>query len=154
VRFAVDVATAVATEIGPGRTGIHISPGNPFNDIVEGDTTTLYKTLIPGLALVDLAYLHVVHSGDQDLMTWFRGAWPTSLFVNRPDRPRADIAIDVDTGLADVASVGKLALANPDLAERLKGNQPLNEPDPKSFFGGDEHGYTDYPTMAKEPTPA
>jgi len=154
VRFATEVAAAVAAEIGPARTGIHISPGNPFNDIVEGDTTTLYKTLIPGLAAANLAYLHVVHSGDEELMTWFRRAWPTSVFVNRPDRPRADIAIDVNTGLADVASVGKFALANPDLVERLKRNQPLNEPDPKAFYGGDEHGYTDYPTMAKEPTRA
>jgi N-ethylmaleimide reductase len=154
VRFAVEVAAAVAAEIGPAHTGIHISPGNPLNDIVEGDTTALYKTLIPGLAGTNLAYVHIVHSGDQDLMTWFRRAWPTSLFVNRADRPRADIAIDIDAGLADVASVGKFALANPDLVDRLKRNQPLNEPDPKSFFGGDERGYTDYPTMAKEPAPA
>jgi N-ethylmaleimide reductase len=146
-RFAVEVAAAVAAEIGAERTGIHLSPGNPFNDIVEGDTTTLYKTLIPGLAAVNLAYLHVVHAGDRELLTWIRGAWPTSLFVNRPDRPRGEIAIDVDAGLADVATVGKPVLANPDFVERMKRDLPLNEPDPATFFGGDEHGYTDYPTI-------
>jgi N-ethylmaleimide reductase len=147
VRFAVEVAAAVAAEIGPERTGIHISPGNPFNDIVEGDTMKLYKTLIPGLAKLNLAYLHVVHSGDQDLLAWFRGAWPTSLFVNRPDRPRNEIGIDVDADFADVASIGRPILANPDLVERLKRGLPLNEPDPSTFFGGDAHGYTDYPTI-------
>src|SRR5258708_30678047 len=35
VRFAVEVAAAVAEEIGPDRTGIRFSPGNKFNDIVE-----------------------------------------------------------------------------------------------------------------------
>ena len=38
IRFAVEIATAVADEIGAGRTGIRISPRNPFNDIAESDT--------------------------------------------------------------------------------------------------------------------
>ncbi|HEY3676666.1 MAG TPA: hypothetical protein VGK84_11820 [Candidatus Tumulicola sp.] len=113
----------------------------------QGDTTTLYKTLVPKLAGLQLAYLHVVHGGDEELLQWFRGAWPTSLFVNRPDRPRNEISIDVDANVADVASIGRPALANPDLVERLKRGEPLNEPDPATFFGGDEHGYTDYPTL-------
>src|SRR3954467_707707 len=33
IRFTVEVATAVAEEIGAGRTGLRISPGNPYNDI-------------------------------------------------------------------------------------------------------------------------
>jgi 2,4-dienoyl-CoA reductase-like NADH-dependent reductase (Old Yellow Enzyme family) len=51
----------------------------------------------------------------------------------------------VDEGLADVASVGRWILANPDFVERVKRDLPFNEADPKTFFGGDEHGYTDYP---------
>jgi N-ethylmaleimide reductase len=148
VRFAVEVADAVASEIGAERTGIHISPGNPFNDIVEGDTTTLYRTLVPKLAALNLAYLHIVHGGDENLLAWIRSAWSTSLIVNRPDRPRAEIAVDVNAELADVASIGRFALANPDLVERLQHNRPLNEADTATFFGGDAHGYTDYPSFA------
>jgi N-ethylmaleimide reductase len=148
-RFAVEVATAIASEIGSDRTGIHLSPGNPFNDIVEGDTPALYKTVVPKLAALDLAYLHLVHGGDEDLLQWIRGAWPTSLIVNRPDRPRADIAKDIEAGLADVASLGRMALANPDLVDRLQNGEPLNDADSATFFGGDEHGYTDYPTFEK-----
>jgi N-ethylmaleimide reductase len=154
VRFAVEVAAAVAAEIGADRTGIHISPGNPFNDIVEGDTTALYKALIPELAATKIAYLHVVHSGDQDLMTWFRSAWPTVLIVNRADRPRDQMPVDVDAGSADVASIGRWVLANPDFVERARRDLPFNEANPATFFGGDEHGYTDYPTIAEEPAPA
>jgi 2,4-dienoyl-CoA reductase-like NADH-dependent reductase (Old Yellow Enzyme family) len=89
-----------------------------------------------------------VYGGDENLLAWIRSAWSTSLLVNRPERPRAEIAVDVDAEVADVASIGRFALANPDLVERLQRNQPLNEADPTTFFGGDAHGYTDYPTYA------
>ena len=36
-------------------------------------------------------------------------------------------------------------LANPDLVYRYQNALALNEADPDSFYGGDEHGYTDYP---------
>jgi N-ethylmaleimide reductase len=42
---------------------------------------------------------------------------------------------------------GRLFLANPDLPERFKAGAPLNEPDPATFYGGDERGYTDYPSL-------
>jgi N-ethylmaleimide reductase len=148
VRFAVEVATAIADEIGADRTGFHISPGNPFNDIVEGDTATLYRTLVPKLGELNLAYLHTVQGQDEALLAWFRSAWPTALIVNRPNRPRESIAIDIESGMADVASVARFALANPDLPARLKTDAALNEADPSTFYGGGAHGYTDYPTLA------
>jgi N-ethylmaleimide reductase len=147
VRFAVEVAAAVADEIGAGRTAFHISPGNPFNDIVEGDTSALYTSLIAQLATLNLAYLSTVHAGDEALLTRIRKAWPTSLLVNRQDRPRADIAGDVESGTADMASVGKFALANPDLVARLQSGATLNAPDPSTFYSGGERGYTDYPAL-------
>jgi N-ethylmaleimide reductase len=148
VRFAFEVASAIAAEIGSDRTGIRISPANPFNDIVEGDIASLYHTLVSELAGLNLAYLHVAHAGDEELLRWFRNAWPTALLVNRAGRPRENIAVDVDAGLADVATVGQFALANPDLAARLKSGAPLNQPDQKTLYGGDAHGYTDYPSLA------
>jgi N-ethylmaleimide reductase len=147
VRFAVEVAAAVAQEIGPDRTGIHISPGNKFNDIVEGATGSLYRALVGELARLDLGHLHLVQAGDDDLLRWIRPRWPTALIVNRPGRPREKIAMDVDAGLADIASVATFALANPDLVARLKTGAPLNEADPATFYGGGERGYTDYPVL-------
>jgi N-ethylmaleimide reductase len=147
VRFAVEVAAAVAQEIGPDRTGIRISPGNKFNDIVEGATGSLYRALVGELARLNLGYLHLVQAGDDELLRWIRPRWPTALIVNRPGRPREKIAMDVDAGLADIASVATFALANPDLVARLKTGAPLNEADPATFYGGGERGYTDYPVL-------
>jgi N-ethylmaleimide reductase len=51
-------------------------------------------------------------------------------------------------GEADLVSFGVLFLANPDLPVRFeKGGQQLNRPDQKSFYGGGEKGYTDYPAL-------
>ncbi len=41
-----------------------------------------------------------------------------------------------------------MALANPDLVERVRADALLNAPDKATFYGGDAHGYTDYPTLA------
>ena len=44
---------------------------------------------------------------------------------------------------------GQMTLANPDFAERLKTNAPLNEADRNGFFGGTAQGYIDYPTLSE-----
>ncbi|MER6184166.1 alkene reductase [Streptomyces sp. NPDC001652] len=148
IRFAVEVATAVAEEIGAGRTGLRISPGNPFNDIAESDTHELYPALVRALAPLDLAYLHIGHGGDDDLLRTLRRLWPTTLVLNRAGADIAARAKDIQDGLADVVTVGVMALANPDLAERVRTGAPLNNPDPATFYGGGEAGYTDYATLS------
>ncbi|MBX3220629.1 MAG: alkene reductase [Labilithrix sp.] len=147
IRFATEVTKAVVDEVGADRVGFRISPGNKFNDIVEGDTVALYRALVTELALLEPAYLHVVQTGDDALLRWIRPRWPTALIVNRPGRTRDQIAMDVNEGLADVASVASMSLANPDLVARLKANAPLNEADQATFYGGGEQGYTDYPSL-------
>jgi len=52
-------------------------------------------------------------------------------------------------GVIDAIAYGKLYIANPDLVERFKTGATLNEPNPKTFYGGGAAGYTDYPTMDK-----
>lgn len=147
-RFAVEVATAVAEEIGPGRTGIRISPGNPFNDIVEDDVPELYSALVAALAPLGLAYLHLLHSGDEKLLAAIRRDWPGALILNRGGADIETRAKDVENGLADVITVGAMVLANPDLVARIKSGAPLNEPDKSTLYGGGAHGYTDYPTLS------
>ena len=79
-----------------------------------------------------------------------RAAWPNALLLTRPGRGREDLGADIDSGLADGMAVGRLALANPDLVDRLRCGAPLNDPQPDTFYGGDERGYTDYPRLDAE----
>ncbi|MDQ1041192.1 N-ethylmaleimide reductase [Streptomyces sp. V3I8] len=146
IRFAVEVAAAVADEIGAGRTGIRLSPGNPYNDIREDDTHELYPALVRALAPLDLAYLHLVHTGDEQLLDTLRSLWPGTLVLNRAGADLPTRAKDIADGRADLVTVGAQALANPDLVERVRSGAPLNTPDPATFYSGGETGYTDYPT--------
>ena len=59
------------------------------------------------------------------------------------------IGMDVAAGLADIEALGVMALANPDLVQRLKTDAPLNDVRPSLFYAGEgAQGYTDYQTVA------
>jgi len=147
-RFAIEVATAIAEEIGADRTAIRLSPGFTMWGIDEGaEGPALYRYLVAELNKLGLAYLHVAHSGDEQLVGDIHALWKQSLIVNRPGRPRDRIGADVASGLADLEAYGQMVLANPDFVARLKTSAPLNEADRASFFGGGAQGYTDYPAL-------
>jgi N-ethylmaleimide reductase len=146
-RFACEVAQAVSEEVGAGRTGIRLAPGNPFNDMQEPGPREQYVYLTERLAELDLAYIHLSHTGDEETVAALRAVWPNVMVVNRG---RAELSVrlaDLDSGLADAITVGALHIANPDLATRLKNGLALNTPNPETFYGGDERGYTDYPAL-------
>ena len=148
-RFAIEVAEAIAAEIGVDRTGIHLSPGATLGDIHEGETgPDTYRYLVRALAALNLLYVHLV-ARDEQLLRDIRAAWPNTLLVNRPGRPRKDIAVDIDAGTADVATLATFTLANPDLVGRLRTDAPLNEADRATYYTGGDHGYIDYPTLAE-----
>jgi N-ethylmaleimide reductase len=123
----------------------------PLGGINEGDTESVraqYRHLVGELATLNLAYLHLHHVGDDELLRSLGDIWPTAVLVVRYGRNREQIADDVAAGLADVAPLGRYALANPDIVERLLSNAPLNEVDPSTLYGGGAAGYTDYPALA------
>lgn len=147
-RFAVEVAQAVADEIGADRTGIRLSPEMNMWGIDEGEEREeLYKYLTTELNKQGLAYLHIMHMGNESLLNAMRQRWDNTLILNRPGRPREQVGQDVASGLAELESYGSMVLANPDFVERLKMNAPMNEAHREGFFGGNEKFYTDYPAL-------
>lgn len=149
-RFAIDLTKAVIDEIGAEKTGIRFSPEGTLNGIVEGESgNDVYRYLIGELNKLGLAYLHLMHFGNEPFLKEVRQLWTQPLLVNRMGRPLDQFTVDLDNNLADVATVGMWALANPDFLERLKNNAPLNEPDPNTLYVGGAEGYTDYPFLNK-----
>lgn len=148
-RFAIEVAKAIADEIGADRTAIRFSPGMKLWGIEEGpDGADLYRYLVTELDKLGLGYLHITQYGqDEALLGDVRNLWKNTLILNRPGRAREQIGSDIASGLADLEAYGQMVLANPDFIERLKTNAPMNEADPSTFFGGNARGYTDYPTL-------
>ncbi|MGW0577815.1 alkene reductase [Streptomyces sp. NPDC002920] len=150
IRFGVEVATAVADAIGSHRVGFRISPGNPYNDIAESDLPGLYGELLTALSPLGLAYLHLMESPDRALTLRLRKQWQGTFVLNpftRPNPTGPESLNLVEDGTADAVAFGALFLANPDLPLRLRQGGPFNSPDPATFYGGDVHGYTDYPTL-------
>ena len=153
IRFATEVVAAVADAIGPDRTGIRLSPGSPFNNMVEADPAPLYTELLKALAAQGIAYVHLVEVGNRELTRQLRAAWPAALILNPHGSPdafpaSADAAIEaLEAGVADAVSLATLWLANPDLDARIKAGGPFNDADRATFYGGDRNGYTDYPAL-------
>jgi N-ethylmaleimide reductase len=119
-----------------------------MNGIDEGAKgPDLYRHLVAELGKLGLAYLHILHSGDEQRVGDIRALWKQALIVNRPGRPREQIGADVASGLADLEAYGQMVLANPDFVARLKAGVPMNNADRVSFFGGAAQGCTDYPAL-------
>ena len=157
IRFAVEVVRAVADAIGPDRVGVRISPGVTFNGIEEGDTEDIYRALVDALGDQDLAYLHVVFADpDQPLFQDIRKRWPGTLIANPVLGWGTPLPADggkhqgerLLAAGADLISLGRAFLANPDLVERLRTDAPLNAVREAHFmYVGGATGYTDYPTL-------
>ncbi|MEV6649552.1 alkene reductase [Streptomyces sp. NPDC051219] len=151
IRFAVELTKAVAAEIGADRTGLRISPGNPYNDIDEPEAEPTYTALVDAIEPLALAYLHMVEAGPEarELALALRKRF-TGAFILNPatEGPTGADALGlIEDGTADIVAFGALFLANPDLPARLASDGPYNTPDPATFFGGDDKGYLDYPTV-------
>jgi N-ethylmaleimide reductase len=153
IRLLGEVADAVASGIGAGKVGVRISPVNAFNDIHDSDPQALFNQAAKMLTGIGVAYLHVVEvtmAGEVDRavdMAEIRRQFVGLYIANGGyDKARGNQAIA--EGRADLAAYGIPFLANPDLPQRFKLDAALNEADPTTFYGGDEHGYTDYPPLA------
>ncbi len=152
-RFVVEVSQAVANAIGADKTGIRISPGNPYNDIEELDSEVLYSNLIARLP--KLAFLHLMEANNREQTLKIRHQWQGPFILN-PHKTQKEGAVTPEIAaqvlkdeLADAVCFGALFVSNPDLVQRIKINAPFNELDPSTFYGGDHRGYTDYPTLLK-----
>lgn len=151
-RLLLEVAQAVVGVVGADKTGVRVSPLNPFNDISDSDAQALFNYVADALSPFNLAYLHVVEGGSHglgvpdfdfaQLRKHFKGAYMANLSY---DKARGNAALAA--GNADLIAFGALYVANPDLVERFAKDAPLNQADSSTFYGGDEKGYVDYPTF-------
>ena len=147
-RVAIEIAKAIAIEIGGDRSACGLSPGTSLWGIDEGtEGPDLYRYLVAELNKLGLAYVHIMHQGNEPLLADIRSLWSGALILNRPGRLRDQIGMDITSGLADLEAYGAMVLANPDFVERLKTNASMNEPKQEGYFGGNEKYYIDYPTL-------
>lgn len=152
LRFMLGVTRAVVDAWSPRRVGIRLSPLNPYNSMSDANPRETFVAAAESLRPFGLAYLHVVETGGrggdgvQPLTRELAAAFAGPVITN-DGHTRASAEAAVRSGVATAVAFGVPFLANPDLPERLRLDAPLNTPDPTRFYGGDERGYTDYPTL-------
>ncbi len=149
IRFPIEVLRAMADRVGADRVGYRISPGNPYNAM---DVTAPEETFIPFLKAandLDLAYVHVVDMGLQELdsLAMIRANWSGKIIANNGLKASSAAEI-LDAGRADAVSFGRAYIANPDFVARIRNGSELATPDYTKLYVGEAAGYTDYPTMA------
>ncbi|AUT04397.1 alkene reductase [Nostoc sp. CENA543] len=156
-RFVLEVVEAVSGVLGGGRVGIKLSPSNTFYGMSDSNPKETFTYVVKALNPFDLAYVHMMEPNEVDLSTrevmnpvtpHFRQIFQGTLITNGGyDHETADNILSKND--ADLVSFGKLFIANPDLPQRFKLNAELNTPDPRTFYGAEATGYTDYPFLVE-----
>jgi N-ethylmaleimide reductase len=156
-RFLLEVVEAVSSVWGSHRVGVKLSPSNTMYGMSDSDPLSTFRSAITALSRLKIAYVHLMEPNEHDLATGnvlnpvapvFRADFDGSIVANGGyDKAKATQLLANDQ--ADLVSFGRLFLANPDLPKRLELDAPLNQPNPKTFYGRGEIepelGYTDYP---------
>jgi N-ethylmaleimide reductase len=151
MRFLHEVMDAVSQVWPTQRIGVRLTPENSFNSMSDSDPQNHFDYFISLLNQRELAYIHILQG---DMMTKqktldyvsFRDAFDGAVIVNNGyDLEHAEKALESNE--ADLVAFGVPFLANPDLVKRYQTGAALNEPDQSTFYGGDEKGYTDYPSL-------
>ena len=157
LRFPLEVVRAVVDAWGgPQRVGIRLSPATtqPGETPLDSTTHETYGAYVDALSALGLLYIHTIEGVTQqtrdvpdevdfaDLRRRFRGAYMSN------NQLTLDLAEqELAAGKADLFSFGRPFIANPDLVHRLAVGGPLAEAPKPTWYGGDFHGYSDWPGL-------
>lgn len=152
-RLTLEAVDAAIAELGADRVGVRISPHFVAHGIDDAEAEAMALYLAAAFQARGIAYLHIAEpdwaggpllsdSFRQQLRAAFHGA---IICCGGYSAAEADALIA--SGLADAVAFGRPYIANPDLVARFAAGAELNEPDRNTFYGGEEKGYTDYPTL-------
>jgi N-ethylmaleimide reductase len=156
IRFVVEVVTAVVEAVGADRVGLRISPERNIQGVIEDDAADVavtYGLLADALAPLGLAFLDYMHPEPagalaQDIRA--RVGAPFIINTGFAEATTRDDALAIaEADLADAVSIGRAAIANPDVVARWKAAAEENAADPATFYGAGAAGYTDYPALAR-----
>ncbi|MDD1622951.1 MAG: alkene reductase [Methylococcaceae bacterium] len=159
-RLVLEVTEAVTSVWGGGsRVGIRLSPVTPNtgNTPLDSDVMATYGYLVEKLNPFNLAYMHFVEGAtgmSRDVpesvsLEQLRALYKGPYMANNGYTP--ELALEQRrNGKAELICFGRPFIANPDLVDRLKTGAELAEASKETWYGGGEHGYTDWPTLAQK----
>ncbi len=147
MRLLLEIVDAAIEVWGAGRVGVHLAPRGDAHDMGDSDPQALFTQVARELGRRGVAFLCLrEHLGAGRLLPLIREAFGGAVIANEGLDPDSAEAL-LGRGEAEAVAFGRLAIANPDLVERIRQGAALNRPDPSTFYGGGEAGYTDYPAL-------
>ncbi len=160
-RFLLEIVEQVSAAVGADRLGVRLSPFGQYGGIYDSEPKKLFSFVIKELSDRHIAYLHLIEARGSEIgltdelhadavnnAIMFRSTFKGLLLSAAAYTP-ASAALAIEQNHADAIVFGRLFIANPDLVARIKGDHPLNAFDRSTFYGGAEHGYTDYKTFGE-----
>ena len=154
LRFPLAAVDAVIEAWGDSKhVGIRLSPTTtaPGETPLDSDTAGTYGTYVDALNKRGLLYIHVIEGVtratresaalDFDaLRKRFEGVYMGN------NKMTLDLAEkELAEGHADLFAFGRPFIGNPDLVERLRTGADLVDAPQDTYYGGDWHGYSDWP---------
>ena len=158
-RLLLEILDEVIKVWGSGRVGVRLSPYGTFNDMSDSNPVELFSYVINQLSAKNIAYLHLIEprsstaGGSDDVNLSAPNV--ANIFRKLCKMPvisaggyNLELAKQaLNNNLADAIAFGRLFISNPDLPRRFLENTTLNNYNRKTFYGGSEKGYTDYPFL-------
>ena len=131
-RFALQVVDAISAAIGAERTALRITPGAYAHIEPDARDREVFDYFIEQLNERQLAYLHL-GIFDDSLTFDFLGGRSSSYireryrgtFMNVGGLTPESAAAGIHAGDFELAAIGRLFIANPDLVERVQNQQSL-----------------------------
>jgi N-ethylmaleimide reductase len=161
-RILLDIVDEVTAAIGPDRVGIRLSPFGQYGGIRDSNPLELFTFVIQELDKRRISYLHLIEAKGSEMgltdelhedavnnAALFREVFHGTLLSAAAYTPES-AALTIEKNHADGIAFGRLFIANPDLVRRIRERTPLNAYDRSTFYGGGEHGYTDYKTLEQQ----
>ncbi len=150
VRFMLEVAEAVVSEVGADRTGIRLAPFIKQRGMDDDEATDAVLFASEKLSDLGLLYIHLAEADwddapqiPEDFRHKLRKVYNGTIMVaGNYTEAKAEPLLEKD--LIDLVAFGRPFIANPDYPEKLFAHTPLVEFDGNTLFGGTEKGYTDY----------
>jgi N-ethylmaleimide reductase len=158
LRFLMEILEGTAAVIGSDRVGVRLSPFGQYGGIHDSNPLGLFTSTIQELNGHGLAYLHLIEGrgseiglGDaihEDALNNARLFRPhfDGVLLSAAAHTPLSASTALEEGYADAVAFGRRYISNPDLPIRIAQGIALAPYDRSTFYGGGEHGYTDYPS--------
>lgn len=156
-RFLLELVDHALDVFPAERIGVKLSLVGRYQDMFEEDPHKLGAHVLSELSKRKILYVNMGSPesfGDgakqMDNPAAFGKKHFNGLIISDGSISLEERLRRLNEGEADIIAFGQLGWANPDLADRLKNNWPLNQPDfSKMYFGG-ASSYTDIPKYKPE----